>query len=107
MENNDLLKEQAKRLRQIASNTTEPSDVSRIYTLTGSLTALPSDCCKFITLMNTTGSNLSFTVNNHLSGTSAATILLPNNIGITINTSNASKIQVSGTGTLYYLVSQS
>lgn len=106
MENNDLLKEQAKRLRQIASNTEEPSDVSRTYILTGSLTALPAECCKFVTLMNTTGSNLSFTVNNHLSGTSGATILLPTNAGISIDTPNALNIKVSGSGTLYYLVSQ-
>jgi hypothetical protein len=106
MENNDLLKEQAKRLRQIASNTEEPDDVSRSLTLTGSLTALPAECCKFVTLMNTTGSNLSFTVNNATSGVSGATILLPTSAGISIDTSNTSNVKVSGTGTLYYIVSQ-
>jgi hypothetical protein len=106
MENNDLLKEQAKRLRQIASNTEEPQDVSRTYTLTGSLVALSTECSRFVTLMNTTGSNLSFTVNNTTSGISGATILLPTNAGISIDTPNASNIKVSGSGTLYYLVSQ-
>ena len=106
MENNDLLKEQAKRLRQIANNTQEPADVSRTYTLTGSLVALPTECSKFVTLMNTTGSNLSFTVNNATSGVSGATILLPTSAGITLDTFDASNIKVSGTGTLYYVVSQ-
>lgn len=106
MENNDLLKEQAKRLRQIASNTEEPNDVSRTYTLTGSLVALPAECSRVVTLMNTTGVNISFTVNNGTSGVSGATILLPTGVGISLDTSNTSNVKVSGTGTLYYIVSQ-
>jgi hypothetical protein len=106
MENNDLLKEQAKRLRQIASNTEEPADVSRSITLSGSLTALPSECCRFVTLMNTTGSTVTFTVNNSMSGTSGSSVVLPNNSGVSIDTSNTVNVKVLGTGTLYYIVSQ-
>lgn len=106
MENNDLLKEQAKRLRQIAHNTGTPSDVTRSVVLTGSLVALPSECCKYVTLMNTTASAVSFKADSSTSGTSAATIILPAGSGVTIETCQTETVSMSGSGTLGYIVSQ-
>lgn len=106
MENNDLLREQAKRLRQISHNTAPASDVSRSVVLTGSLVSLPLELCKYVTLMNTTGSSVSFQVNSPTSGTSAATISLPTGSGVTIETCETDNVKVSGSGTLSYIVSQ-
>lgn len=106
MENNDLLKEQAKRLRQIASNTNFASDVTRSIVLSGTLTSLPYELCRYVTLLNTTTSAVSFQINSPTSGTSAATITLPIGSGVTIETCQTDNVKVSGSGTLGYVVSQ-
>lgn len=106
MENNDLLREQAKRLRQISHNTANASDVSRSIVLSGTLTALPTELCRYVTLLNTTGTAVSFQVNSATSGTGAATITLPTGSGVTIETCETDFVKVSGSGTLGYIVSQ-
>jgi hypothetical protein len=113
MENNDLLREQAKKLRQIESQlccikddvisvTSELTtlDYSRTVTLTATLTALASEVCQEVTLVNYTANDLNFSVK------AGATVVIPDKAGITLSVENANEISVSGTGVLSYIVSK-
>jgi hypothetical protein len=120
MENNDLLREQAKRLRKVEDQLccikdettlskaeltaikTELStlDYSRTVTLTGSLAALSSEVCQEVTLINYTDNDLNISVKL------GATIVIPDKAGITLSVDNANDVRVSGTGVLSYVVSK-
>jgi hypothetical protein len=113
MENNDLLREQAKKLRHIEAQlccikddvtqvTSELTtlDYSRTVTLTGTLTALPSEIAQEVTLINYTANDLNISVK------AGATIVIPDKAGITLSVDNANDIRVSGTGVLSYVVSK-
>jgi hypothetical protein len=75
-------------------------DISRNVTLTGALIPLPAEKCIGLTMVNTTGADVLFSVTNTTS------ITLPDKTGITIDTNNTSEVSVSGTGTLSYIVSK-
>jgi len=76
------------------------NDISRNVTLTGSLTALTAEKCAYTTIINTTGADVTFSVNN------TAPVTLPNKSGVTIDVVQTSDISVSGSGTLAYIVSK-
>lgn len=113
MENNDLLREHSKKLRKIEDQlccikddvvqvTSELTtlDYSRTVTLSGSLTALASEECKEVTLINYTGADLNISVKL------GATIVIPDKAGITLSVLNANEVRVSGTGVLSYVISK-
>lgn len=76
------------------------NDITRTVALTGTLTALTSESAVYVTIINTTGSNVNLSVNG------GASIILPDKAGITIDTIDPSAISVSGAGTLSYVVSK-
>ncbi len=76
------------------------NDISRNVTLTGTLTPLNTEKCVNVTIINTTGGNVSVSINN----TDVDTI--PDKSGVTIDVVQTSNISVSGSGTLSYIVSK-
>jgi hypothetical protein len=76
------------------------SDISRNVTLTGALIPLNAEKSICVTLINTTGGDVYFSVNNTTS------ITLPDKTGVTLDVNKAEQIAVSGTGTLTYIVSK-
>ena len=76
------------------------NDISRNVVLTGSLVPLTSEKCVYVTIINTTGSTLTLSING------GASITIPDKAGITIDTVDPASISVSGTGTLSYVVSK-
>jgi hypothetical protein len=75
-------------------------DVSRNVVLNGALTPLFSEKCVSVTLINTTGEDMSFSVNN------TASITLPDKTGVTLDVDTTDQISVAGLNTLSYIVSK-
>jgi hypothetical protein len=80
------------------------NDVTRIAALNLVSTALPSEKCVYVTIINTTGSNVSIVVN--ATANAGVPISLPDKTGITIDVVDTSVIEVSGVGNLSYIVSK-
>jgi len=76
------------------------SDISRNVTLTGALIPLSAEKCIGVTIINTTGANVFFSVNN------TASVTLLDKAGVSLDVSNTEQVSVSGTGTLSYIVSK-
>ncbi len=76
------------------------NDITRSVILTGSLTPLVSESAVYVTIINTTGSNVNLSVNG------GASIIIPDKAGITVDTIDPASISVSGAGTLSYVVSK-
>jgi len=76
------------------------NDISRSVVLTGTLTPLNSESAVYVTIINTTGSNVNVSVNG------GASIIIPDKAGITVDTIDPASISVSGAGTLSYVVSK-
>lgn len=75
-------------------------DVSRNISLTGALTPLFSEKCVSVTIINTTGADVTFTANN------TAPITLPDKSGVTVDVNTTDQISVAGSNTLSYIVSK-
>lgn len=75
-------------------------DVSRNITLTGALTPLTAEKCVSVTIINTTGADVTFTVNN------TAQVTLLDKSGVTLDVNNTNQISVAGSSTLSYIVSK-
>ena len=76
------------------------NDITRSVALTGTLTPLTSESAVYVTIINTTGSNVNLSLNG------GASIVIPDKSGITLDTVDPGTISVSGTGTLSYIVSK-
>jgi hypothetical protein len=76
------------------------NDITRTVVLSGALTPLVSESAVYVTIINTTGSNVNLSVNG------GASIIIPDKAGITVDTIDPASISVSGTGTLSYIVSK-
>jgi hypothetical protein len=76
------------------------NDITRTATLSGALTPLVSESAVYVTIINTTGSNVNLSVNG------GASIIIPDKAGITVDTIDPASISVSGVGTLSYVVSK-
>lgn len=75
-------------------------DVSRNVTLTGALIPLPAENSISVTLVNTTGEDLSVGINN------TAPVIIPDKAGVTLEVESTAEVSVAGTGTLSYIVSK-
>jgi len=75
-------------------------DLSRNIVLNGALTPLVSEKCVYVTIINTTGGDITFSVNN------TVPVTLPDKSGITLDVNTTEQISVAGTGTLSYIVSK-
>ena len=76
------------------------NDITRSVALTGTLTPLTSESAVYVTLINTTGSNVNLSING------GASIVIPDKSGFTIDVVDPITISVSGSGTLSYIVSK-
>ncbi len=76
------------------------NDITRSVVLTGTLTPLTSESAVYVTIINTTGSNVNLSING------GASIIIPDKAGVTIDTVDPASISVSGAGTLSYIVSK-
>lgn len=76
------------------------NDISRTVLLTGALTPLATESAVYVTIINTTGSNLNLSIDG------GSTIILPDKAGLTVDTVDPASISVSGAGTLSYIVSK-
>jgi len=76
------------------------NDITRSVVLSGALTPLVSESAVYVTIINTTGSNVNLSVNG------GASIIIPDKAGITVDTIDPASISVSGVGTLSYVVSK-
>jgi len=75
-------------------------DVSRNVALNGALTPLFAEKCVSVTIINTTGADMTFTVNN------TAPVTLLDKSGVSLDVNNTEQISVAGTNTLSYIVSK-
>ena len=75
-------------------------DVSRSIALNGALTPLFAEKCVYVTIINTTGEDMTFSVNN------TVPVTLPDKSGITLDVNNTEQISGAGTNTLSYIVSK-
>ena len=76
------------------------NDITRSVVLSGALTPLTSESAVYVTIINTTGSNVNLSING------GASIIIPDKAGVTIDTVDHDSISVSGAGTLSYIVSK-
>ena len=76
------------------------NDITRSVVLTGTLTPLTSESAVYVTIINTTGSNVNLSING------GASIIIPDKAGITVDKVDPITISVSGAGTLSYIVSK-
>lgn len=75
-------------------------DVSRNISLNGALTPLVGEKCVSVTIINTTGADVTFTVNN------TAPVTLLDKSGVTLDVNTTDQISVAGSSTLSYIVSK-
>jgi len=101
---NQFLKTLFQNLQKTVFNVQETvrrgSDKSFNVTLSGALIPLPAEASLSVTLVNTTGNDVSVSINN------TVPITLPDKAGVTLEVVNANEISVSGSGTLSYIVSR-
>ena len=76
------------------------NDITRTVALSGTLTPLTSESAVYVTIINTTGSNVNLSVNG------GASIIIPDKAGLTIDVVDTGAISVSGSNTLSYIVSK-
>ena len=74
-------------------------DITRTATATGTLTALASDPCQGVTIINSSGNTLFVSANN------GNAISIAANSGFSFNVFNANQIRISGSGAIGYTVS--
>lgn len=74
-------------------------DITRAATATGTLTALPAETCQGVTIMNSTGTPLFVIANG------GSVVSIPAYSGFSFNVFNTNQLQISGSGTIGYTVS--